>query len=110
MWLIALMCAGVNVRRPNTNHMVVLLSSHRAGRYCSKTKSAFWNTPMPPAEEPRNRALWVAALINPLPALGVSLEIRPAVLSAPTTAAALEAVMHGIKTSIAHLDGSEPMW
>jgi len=66
--------------------------------------------PMPPAEEPRNRALWVAALINPLPALGVSLEIRPAVLSAPTTAAALEAVMHGIKTSIAHLDGSEPMW
>ena len=41
--------------------------------------------PMPPAARPRDRATWVAALINPLPALGVSLEIRPAVLCAAST-------------------------
>ena len=33
--------------------------------------------PMPPGDHPRERAMWVAALINPIPALGVSLEIRP---------------------------------
>jgi hypothetical protein len=41
--------------------------------------------PMPPAARPRDRAVWAAALINPLPALGVSLEIRPAVLCAAST-------------------------
>ena len=35
--------------------------------------------PMPDAEYADDRALWVGALINPLPALGVALEIRPAV-------------------------------
>lgn len=33
--------------------------------------------PMPPIEAMRDRAMWVGALINPIPALGVSLEIRP---------------------------------
>lgn len=32
--------------------------------------------PMPAASHPDERALWVAALLNPLPALGVALEIR----------------------------------
>jgi hypothetical protein len=43
--------------------------------------------PMPPAEDCDDRAMWVAAMINPLPALGVAYEIRPAVLTAqsPTT-------------------------
>ena len=35
--------------------------------------------PMPPADEANERALWVAALINPLPALGVALEVRGSV-------------------------------
>ncbi len=38
--------------------------------------------PMPPAELPSKRALWVAALLNPLPPLGVALEVRPACLIA----------------------------
>lgn len=66
--------------------------------------------PMPPAERPMDRSLWVAALINPLPALGVALEIRPAVLQAPSTAAALNAALAGIKSSISHLDGTKPLW
>uniref|UniRef100_A0A6T8L222 Lon N-terminal domain-containing protein n=1 Tax=Hemiselmis andersenii TaxID=464988 RepID=A0A6T8L222_HEMAN len=65
---------------------------------------------MPPADKPFDRALWVAALINPLPALGVSLEIRPAVLCSPTASNALQIVHGGLTTSIAHLDGSKPMW
>jgi len=65
---------------------------------------------MPPADQPMDRALWVAALINPLPALGVSLEIRPAVLCSPTASNALQIVHGGLTTSIAHLDGSKPMW
>eukprot|EP01045_Picozoa_sp_COSAG04_P015746 COSAG04_NODE_1267_length_7479_cov_16.387398_9_plen_294_part_00 len=36
--------------------------------------------PMP--EPPGQRAMWVAALINPLPGLGVAYEIRPAMLDA----------------------------
>ena len=40
--------------------------------------------PMPPADAPSARALWIAALINPLPALGVALEVRPACLVART--------------------------
>jgi hypothetical protein len=36
--------------------------------------------PIPPTERFSARAVWVAALVNPLPPLGVSSEIRPAVL------------------------------
>ena len=39
---------------------------------------------LPPATQPSKSALWVAGLINPLPALGVALEIRPAALMAQT--------------------------
>ena len=38
--------------------------------------------PMPPSGEPARVAAWVAALINPIPALGVAYEIRPALLMA----------------------------
>ena len=38
--------------------------------------------PLPSEKSPGERALWVAALINPLPALGVALECRPFLLSA----------------------------
>mmetsp|Transcript_22084 Transcript_22084/g.34617 ORF Transcript_22084/g.34617 Transcript_22084/m.34617 type:complete len:141 (-) Transcript_22084:113-535(-) len=66
--------------------------------------------PMPTADRPMDRALWVAALIDPLPAIGASPEIRLAVLRAPSTAAALSAVLVGIKKSISHLDRSDRMW
>ena len=65
---------------------------------------------MPPAEKPMDRSLWVAALINPLPALGVAMEIRPAVLQAPSTANALAVVTSGIQSSIAHVNGSKPLF
>lgn len=51
-------------------------------------------------DEPNARALWVAALINPLPALGVALEIRPAVLTARTTSRRLRVAQQGLRDSI----------
>ena len=63
--------------------------------------------PMP--ERPSARSIWVASLINPLPALGVAYEIRPAMLGAETAAERVKIALNGIITSIAHLDGSRPL-
>jgi len=65
--------------------------------------------PMPPAKEVTARALWVAALINPLPSLGVAWEIRPSMLLAASSRERLEVCLRGLHDSIAHLDGSAPM-
>ena len=58
---------------------------------------------MPDAQYADDRALWVAALINPLPALGVALEIRPAALAASTALERVEVVKRGLQDSIARL-------
>eukprot|EP00933_Yihiella_yeosuensis_P050049 TRINITY_DN47813_c0_g1_i1.p1 TRINITY_DN47813_c0_g1~~TRINITY_DN47813_c0_g1_i1.p1 ORF type:complete len:241 (-),score=30.20 TRINITY_DN47813_c0_g1_i1:88-771(-) len=59
--------------------------------------------PSPPADQPGAIAVWVAALINPLPALGVAPEIRPSVLMAETVPVRLAAVRMGLDSSLAHL-------
>ena len=66
--------------------------------------------PMPPPADPDELALYVAALINPLPALGVAYEIRPAMLVAKSAAERLQIARVGIEKSIGHLDGSRPLW
>jgi len=66
--------------------------------------------PMPPVEEPGRLALWVAALVNPLPALGVAYEIRPAALAAATVSERLQVALQGIQTSIGHLSGEKPLF
>lgn len=58
---------------------------------------------MPGTQEPNARCLWVAGLINPLPALGVALEIRPAALMAPDTKSRLQAIEMGLRDSISRL-------
>lgn len=59
--------------------------------------------PMPPAEEAARRAIWVASLINPIPALGVAYEIRPALLMARDTRGMLKVATDGITLSIENL-------
>jgi len=59
--------------------------------------------PMPPSGEPARVAAWVAALINPIPALGVAYEIRPALLMARDTRGMLRVAREGIVTSIERL-------
>jgi len=69
--------------------------------------------PIPPADQPTSRALWIAALINPLPALGVALEIRPAVLMASTLAQRLQVAEMGLQDSIRRLSqapGGSPLF
>ena len=56
----------------------------------------------PPAE-PNARALWVAALINARPDLGVAMEIRPAVLTARSTSRRMSMAEDGLRESIARL-------
>ena len=59
--------------------------------------------PMPPSGEPARVAAWVAALITPIPALGVAYEIRPALLMARDTRGMLRVARDGIVTSIERL-------
>jgi hypothetical protein len=65
---------------------------------------------MPDASLPGARAVWVAALINPLPGLGVAWEIRPAMLAAGSSAERLEVAIAGITASIENLQGGSPMF
>jgi Lon protease-like protein len=65
---------------------------------------------IPPPERPSERAFWIGALINPLPAMGVALEIRPALLSAKTAEERVHISLDGIFRSIKHMDGSARLW
>mmetsp|Transcript_10173 Transcript_10173/g.11679 ORF Transcript_10173/g.11679 Transcript_10173/m.11679 type:complete len:399 (+) Transcript_10173:230-1426(+) len=59
--------------------------------------------PMPPYTAPGDRAMWVAALINPLPALGVAPEIRPSMLQATNVLERVEIATEGIRSSLIYM-------
>ena len=61
---------------------------------------------IPPTHQPTERAFWIGALINPLPAMGVALEIRPALLTAKKAEQRVEIALNGIHRSIKYMDGS----
>jgi hypothetical protein len=63
---------------------------------------------IPDPENPDDRAFWTAALINPMPALGVAREVRPAVLEARDSAGRVEAVYSALVDSIARLREMPP--
>ncbi|GFH52747.1 hypothetical protein CTEN210_09223 [Chaetoceros tenuissimus] len=65
---------------------------------------------IPPEDQPTERALWIGSLINPLPAMGVAMEIRPALLTATSAEKRIEVACEGILKSIRHMDGSARMW
>eukprot|EP00550_Attheya_septentrionalis_P006953 CAMPEP_0198295342 /NCGR_PEP_ID=MMETSP1449-20131203/27337_1 /TAXON_ID=420275 /ORGANISM="Attheya septentrionalis, Strain CCMP2084" /LENGTH=311 /DNA_ID=CAMNT_0043995625 /DNA_START=156 /DNA_END=1091 /DNA_ORIENTATION=- len=64
---------------------------------------------IPPSENPTERAFWIGALINPIPAMGVAVEVRPSLLTAKRTEARIEVALAAILRSIKHMDGSAPM-
>jgi hypothetical protein len=66
--------------------------------------------PIPPEEDPSERAFWIGALINPLPALGVAMEVRPKLLMAKDAEERVDLALEGIWGSIKHMDGSARMW
>lgn len=65
--------------------------------------------PIPPPSNPTKLALWGAALINPLPPLGVSPEVRGRIVSAPTAKRRLEILIWAIERSIQNLQGVKPL-
>lgn len=62
---------------------------------------------IPPEHEPTERALWVGALINPLPSMGVATEIRPALLVSKKAEERVQVALDGLLKSIGHMDGSQ---
>jgi ATP-dependent protease La (LON) substrate-binding domain len=55
----------------------------------------------------RDRAIWTAALLNPLPALGVCFEIRPAMLACKNDYDRINLAWAGLHSSIDHLSGKK---
>ena len=74
----------------------------RAPRHLSRVLDELG--PMPPPWCPSQRAFYVAALINPLPGLGVAPEIRPAILRARCGKDRLAVAREGVDRSIASLE------
>lgn len=65
---------------------------------------------IPPEHEPTERAFWVGALINPIPSMGVAMEIRPALLVSKKAEERVQVALDGILKSIRHMDGTSRMW
>jgi len=65
--------------------------------------------PQPPVTSASALALWAAALINPLPALGVSPEIRGRILEATTPVERVAIAAWGVQRSILNLEGRMPL-
>lgn len=61
--------------------------------------------PIPSWKEPSECAFWIGALINPIPAMGVALEIRPKLLMAKSAEERTQIALNGIWNSIQHMQG-----
>lgn len=65
---------------------------------------------MPDESEPSEIAFWIGSMINPLPAMGVAMEIRPALLMSESAEERVQIAFDGLIRSIKHMDGSARMW
>ena len=61
-----------------------------------------------PRKDPTSFCFWAAALINPLPAMGISLEIRGNILEVQTLEERLKILEMGLVRSIQNLKGERP--
>ena len=64
---------------------------------------------LPTVDNPTALAFYGAAIVNPIPAMGVAPEIRGRVLSAPTALQRLQILQWGISRSIRNLQGTSPL-
>ena len=74
----------------------------RCERHLDQVRSSLEPTPLP--NRPNECALWVAALINPLPGLGVAPEIRLAALEAETAMARIALVRDAVLSSCQYME------
>ena len=66
--------------------------------------------PMPSYEQPSRLALWAAALVNPLPGLGVAPEIRPLLMRCNSARQRLKVAKAGVDASIRSLEALKNSW
>lgn len=98
--------ASARALEPLVQEWVALVQRNRRERFEGQLPGILADLgPMPPPELPGRLAFWVAGLVNPLPALGVAYEIRPAALAALTVADRLHVATEGIQGSIGHVSG-----
>lgn len=64
--------------------------------------------PMP--EENGPRAMWVASLVRPWPALDVCLEVRPAMLACKNDFDRLYLALAALQSSVDHMSGKKPLF
>ena len=64
----------------------------------------------PSPDEPSELAFWVGALVNPLPGMGVAMEIRPQLLMAKTAEERVRVALKGITESIQHMNGTRRLF
>lgn len=65
---------------------------------------------LPDEDEPSEIAFWIGSMINPLPAMGVAMEIRPSLLMSESAEERIKIAHDGLVRSIKHMDGSARMW
>lgn len=88
----------------------------QVGIWCDRVRTGGWERtrsqldtlldhlgPVPPLEDAEMFGLWVAALINPTPALGVAPEIRRLVLTQTNTLDRLDTLRQALAQSIDHM-------
>jgi len=64
----------------------------------------------PPHDQPGTLAGWVAALVNPIPSLGVAPEVRPSLLAAQTPIERLQVAREAVDASLANMQSWECSW
>lgn len=67
-------------------------------------------TTVPHEDDIGARAVWTAALVNPLPSLGVCLEIRPSMLVCQNDLERVRLAHVSLKASIDHISGKQPLF
>lgn len=93
----------------------------QVGIWCDRIRSGGWERthrqldalledlgPLPPLQQTEDFSLWVAALINPVPSLGVAPEIRLECLTQTNTLVRLACVLQAIRTSNDHVVRPNP--
>ena len=86
-----------------------LASTSRGSHRAAVERSWAMLGPEPSDDELESLGFWAAAVLNPLPPLGLALEIRPAALEAGDTRERLSLALHACELSLDHLR-RPPLW
>lgn len=117
-------CCDSPVQSPEERAMLDSVATQVAaqvGIWCDRVRSGGWERtnrqldalledlgPLPPLQDSEEFSMWVAALINPVPSLGVAPEIRLECLTQTNTLVRLACIHQAIRTSNEHIMHHNP--